>query len=168
MSDLLETRVFLGMPAIIRSEPMRRLMEVVERELEQSDRLWDPCFLCDHPRDISPLTKVKRGNPSFVERFEPHIAGFEIGNAFSELTDPIEQYDRFLTQRSLEDDGKKKNIGKDYVAYPMDMDFIHAIACGMPPTGGVGYGIDRLVMILTDTESIRDVIPFPMSMGSGG
>ena len=151
------------------AEPLGALvMEVVERELEQSDRLWDPCFLCDHPRDISPLTKVKRGNPSFVERFEPHIAGFEIGNAFSELTDPIEQYDRFLTQRSLEDDGKKKKIGKDYVAYPMDMDFIHAIACGMPPTGGVGYGIDRLVMILTDTESIRDVIPFPMSMGSGG
>ena len=131
------------------------VMKVVEEELETSGRLWEPCFICDHPRDISPLTKVKRGNPQFVERFEPHIAAFEMGNAYSELTDPVEQYDRFEEQRS-------ESSGKDYEDHPVDMDFIHAIACGMPPTGGVGYGIDRLVMLLTGMESIRDVIPFPM------
>ena len=80
-----------------------------------------------------------------------------MGNAYSELTDPVEQYERFLAQRSLES-------SKDYEEYPIDMDFIHAIACGMPPTGGVGYGIDRLVMLMTGKESIRDVIPFPMRM----
>jgi len=134
------------------------VMEIVEIELLSAGRLWEPCFICDHPRDISPLTKVKRGNPSFVERFEPHIVGFEIGNAYSELTDPVEQYERFLAQRS-------RATGKDYEEHPVDMDFVHAIACGMPPTGGVGYGLDRLVMILTGKESIRDIIPFPMRMG---
>ncbi|MBT4485440.1 MAG: lysine--tRNA ligase [Candidatus Latescibacteria bacterium] len=137
------------------------VMEIVERELESSGRLWDPCFICDHPRDISPLTKIKRGNPNFVERFEPHIANFEVGNAYSELTDPVEQYERFTTQRSGDTE-------KDYEEHPIDMDFVHAIACGMPPTGGVGYGIDRLVMRLAGKESIRDVIPFPMRMGKGG
>jgi lysyl-tRNA synthetase, class II len=131
------------------------VMEVVEEELEKSGRLWAPCFLCDHPRDISPLTKIKRGNPSFVERFEPHIAGMEMGNAYSELTDPVEQYERFLAQRT------EKSV-KGYEEHPVDLDFIHAIACGMPPTGGVGYGVDRLVMLITGKESIRDVIAFPM------
>ena len=128
--------------------------EIIEHELESSGRLWEPCFICDHPRDISPLTKIKRGNPDFVERFEPHIANFEMGNAYSELTDPVEQYKRFLAQRS-------EDTEKEYEEHPIDMDFVHAIACGMPPTGGVGYGVDRLVMLLTGKESIRDVIPFP-------
>ena len=136
------------------------VMEIVERELETSGRLWGPCFICDHPRDISPLTKVKRGEPDFVERFEPHIAGFETGNAYSELTDPVEQYERFTSQRP-------GDTGKDYEEHPVDMDFVHAIACGMPPTGGVGFGLDRLVMLLTDRDSIRDVIPFPMSLNKG-
>lgn len=144
--------------AQIRGEKLGALvMEIVEDELETSGRLWEPCFLCDHPRDISPLTKVKRGNPDFVERFEPHIAGFEIGNAYSELNDPVEQYERFVRQRA--GDGSK-----DYDEHPVDMDFVHAIACGMPPTGGVGYGVDRLVMLLTGMESIRDIIPFPMRL----
>ena len=137
------------------------VMEVLEEELLASGRLWVPCFICDHPRDISPLTKVKRGNPDFVERFEPHIADFEMGNAYSELTDPVEQLERFEAQRS----GAAENKEKEYEEHPVDMDFIHAIACGMPPTGGVGYGIDRLVMILADKLSIRDIIPFPMRMG---
>ena len=142
----------------LRGEKMGALvMRIIEDELERSGRLWEPCFLCDHPRDISPLTKVKRGNPLFVERFEPHAAGFELGNAYSELTDPVEQYERFLAQRT-------EGSGKDYEDHPVDMDFIHAIGCGMPPTGGVGYGIDRLIMILTGRESIRDVIPFPMRL----
>ena len=92
------------------------------------------------------------------DRFEPHIADFEMGNAYSELTDPVEQYERFLAQRH-------GNTVRDYEEHPIDMDFVHAIACGMPPTSGVGYGLDRLVMILTGKESIRDVIPFPMRMG---
>ncbi|MFC1608333.1 lysine--tRNA ligase [Candidatus Latescibacterota bacterium] len=135
------------------------VMKILEEELESSGRLWEPCFICDQPLDISPLTKVKRGNPNFVERFEPHIAGYEMGNAYSELTDPVEQYERFIEQRG--------GVERDYEDHPVDMDFIHAIACGMPPTGGVGYGIDRLVMILTGMDSIRDVIPFPMRMGKG-
>ncbi len=134
------------------------VMEIVELELLSKGRFWAPCFLCDHPRDISPLAKIKRGNPVFVERFEPHIADFEMGNAYSELTDPVEQYERFLAQRL-------GDTGRDCEEHPIDMDFVHAIACGMPPTSGVGYGLDRLVMILTGKESIRDVIPFPMRMG---
>ncbi len=144
--------------AQIRSEKLGALvMEIVEEELEKSDRLWQPCFICDHPADISPLTKLKRGNPNFVERFEPHVANFEIGNAYSELTDPVEQYERFNAQRA--GDGSK-----DYDEHPVDMDFVHAIACGMPPTGGVGFGVERIVMLLTGKESIRDVIPFPMRL----
>ena len=144
--------------AQIRAEKLGALvMEIVEEELEASGRLWEPCFICDHPRDISPLTKIKRGNPNFVERFEPHIADFELGNAYSELTDPVEQYERFTAQRT-------GDSSRDYDEHPVDMDFVHAIACGMPPTGGVGYGVDRLVMLLTGRESIRDVIPFPMRL----
>jgi len=150
--------------ARLTAEPLGALvLDVIEHELESVGRFWNPCFLCDHPRDISPLTKVKRGNPNFVERFEPHIADFEMGNAYSELTDPVEQYERFIAQRA--DDGIK--TVKDYEGHPVDMDFVHAIACGMPPTGGAGYGIDRLVMLITGSESIRDVIPFPMRTGKG-
>lgn len=137
------------------------VMEKVEKHLEDTGRLWEPCFLCDHPRDISPLTKVKRGNPDFVERFEPHIATMEMGNAYSELTDPVEQYERLHAQRV------EKSV-KGYDDHPVDMDFIHAIGCGMPPTGGVGFGIDRLVMLITGRESIRDIIPFPMRLGKAG
>ncbi len=160
---------FIGMSrdeyrAMLSKEKLGALvMEVVEDELLRSGRLWQPCFLCDHPRDISPLTKVKRGDEHFVERFEPHAAGYELGNAYSELTDPIEQLERFEEQRSA--DGK--GDGKGYEEHPVDMDFVHAISCGMPPTGGVGYGLDRLVMIITGTESIRDIIPFPMRMDKG-
>ncbi len=158
---------FIGMTreqyaANLAAEPLGALvMEAVEDYLERENRLWQPCFILDHPRDISPLTKVKRGNPLFVERFEPHIANFEMGNAYSELTDPVEQLSRFRAQRS----GESGKSGKDYEDHPVDMDFVHAIACGMPPTGGVGYGLDRLVMLLTGKESIRDIIPFPMRMG---
>ncbi|MFA6470391.1 MAG: amino acid--tRNA ligase-related protein, partial [Candidatus Latescibacterota bacterium] len=87
----------------------------------------------------------------------PYIAGMEMGNAYSELTDPVEQYERFLSQRN------EKSV-KGYEEHPVDMDFIHAIACGMPPTGGVGYGVDRLIMLMTGKESIRDIIAFPMRM----
>jgi lysyl-tRNA synthetase, class II len=134
------------------------VMEEIESDLHRRNRLWNPCFLCDHPKDISPLTKVKRGNPLFVERFEPFAVNMEIGNAYSELTDPVEQFERFTSQR-LQQEGTVKG----YEDHPVDMDFLHAIACGMPPTGGVGFGIDRVIMILLDQSSIRDIIPFPMS-----
>lgn len=122
--------------------------------------LIQPTFVLDHPVDISPMTKAKRGDLRLVERFEPFAYGIEIGNAYSELTDPVEQLHRFLSQREAQTarDGK----GKDYEDNPLDLDFIKAIGCGMPPTGGVGLGIDRLIMLLTDAPSIRDITPFPM------
>ncbi len=132
--------------------------ELVEHELVQ------PTFVCDHPVAISPLTKAKRGDDRLVERFEPMVAGMEIGNAYSELTDPIEQRARLEAQRDFgpDDDGVEH--------HPLDEDFLKALSCGMPPTGGVGLGVDRLVMLLTDQHSIRDVIPFPMMrrQDSGG
>jgi lysyl-tRNA synthetase class 2 len=137
-------------------------MREVEGKLQEQDKLWNPCFVCDHPKDISPLTKAKRGNPNFVERFEPYIAGMEVGNAYSELTDPVEQFERFAAQKRLQADN-----AKGYEDHPLDLDFVHAIACGMPPTGGVGYGVDRILMVLLGQESIRDVIPFPMRRTPG-
>jgi lysyl-tRNA synthetase class II len=190
-------------------------------------------FIKDHPIEISPLTKRKRGDDRLVERFEPYAAGMEIGNSYSELTDPVDQLERFLGQRETlkaklgkvfpGDNGEKivasapkvrgilemelampsretDELGQPFKARleelvnesekfegevdvalakafraklqgvindafennPIDSDFIKALGCGMPPTGGVGLGIDRLVMLLTDSESIRDIIPFPM------
>lgn len=118
--------------------------------------LVQPTFVLDYPIDVSPLTKVKRGDKRLVERFEPYVCNIEIGNAYSEMTDPIDQLERFIKQRGMQ--------GKDqgYEDNPLDVDFIKAVGCGMPPTGGVGLGIDRLVMLLTDTPNIRDIIPFPM------
>jgi len=118
------------------------------------DKLIQPTFILDHPIDISPLTKEKRGNTSLVERFEPFIAGMEIGNAYSELNDPVVQRERFEHQKKLKDMGQKET-------HPLDEDFMFALEHGMPPTGGVGLGIDRMVLLLTNAPSIRDVIFFP-------
>jgi lysyl-tRNA synthetase class 2 len=146
--------------ALARNSKGALLLELVEHAL--ADEMFQPCFLMDHPKEISPLTKSKRGNPDFVERFEPFAAGMEIGNAYSELTDPVEQFERFRAQRAAQAGNRK-----DYEDHPLDMDFIQAMACGMPPTGGVGFGIDRIVMILLGAESIRDVIAFPMRRTPG-
>lgn len=116
--------------------------------------LIQPSFLLDYPIEVSPLAKKKPGDPTVVERFEAFVYGFEIANAFSELNDPLDQYERFKEQAEA-------GRGGDEEAHQMDMDYITALMMGMPPTGGMGLGTDRLAMILTDTYSVRDVILFP-------
>lgn len=127
------------------------LMELFE--LTAEEHLWQPTFVMDHPMEISPLTKVHRKDARLVERFEPFAACMELGNSYSELNDPQEQRARLKEQEA-------KRI-LDEEAHPMDEDFLHAIETGMPPTGGVGLGVERIVMILTDRPSIRDIILFP-------
>jgi len=118
-------------------------------------KLIQPTFIIDHPVETSPLTKSKRGMPGFVERFEPFINCMEVGNAYSELTDPVEQFERLAAQREMKTED-------DFENHPLDMDFIKAVGVGLPPTGGVGFGVDRIIMLLTNSATIRDIIPFPM------
>ena len=125
------------------------------------EHLIQPTFVMDHPIEISPLTKKKPENPEYTERFEFFMNGWEMANAYSELNDPIDQRERFKAQEELLAQG-------DEEANTTDEDFLNALEIGMPPTGGIGFGIDRMCMLLTDSAAIRDVLLFPTMKTQGG
>ena len=152
-SDVFDTCKKLNLDVKKKDSLASLIDEIMRRKVEPN--LIQPTYVINHPVEISPLAKIKRdGDNDFTERFELFIAGMEFANGFSELNDPIDQRERF------EDQSKKKDSG-DEEAFPVDENFLEAIEVGMPPTAGVGIGIDRLVMLLIDSRWIRDAIIFP-------
>ena len=140
----------------IEYEPHHKKGDILNLFFEEfvEDKLVQPTFVMDHPVEISPLTKKKPDNPDYVERFEFFMNGWEMANAYSELNDPIDQRERFKAQEELLALGNEE-------ANTTDEDFMNALEIGMPPTGGIGFGIDRMCMLLTDSAAIRDVLLFP-------
>lgn len=131
----------------------RAVLALFEELVE--DKLIQPHFIIDFPRESTPLCKLHRSNPELVEQFEPYINGWEVGNAYSELNDP-------LLQREMLEEQVERGRGGEQETHPVDENFLNAVEIGMPPTGGCGIGIDRMVMLLTDSSTIRDVILFPL------
>ena len=161
--DRLSDRAFLEDAVSRLPEPLSRddiarksdghlLMEIFEQRVE--DTLIQPTFVYEYPSSVSPLARRNDQDKNYVDRFEIFDSGVELGNAFNELNDPLDQRQRFLDQ-------VKKKLEGDDEANPMDDDYVQALEYGLPPTAGCGIGIDRLVMLLTDSDSIRDVILFP-------
>jgi len=153
VDDARDAAMQLGIRDIEDCDEMGKIVSEVFDQKTQP-HLINPTFVIDHPIEVSPLAKRKRGNPDLVERFELFINGWEFANAFSELNDPVEQEQRFREQDRLKQEG-------DEEAHPIDLDYIRALEYGLPPTGGLGIGIDRLAMIFTNSQSIKEVILFP-------
>jgi len=128
---------------------------------EIKPHLIQPTIIYDFPLAVSPLSKIKPDEPEWVERFEFYIGGFEIGNAFSELNDPVDQLERFQAQVA------ERKRGDEEAMAEVDEDYVRALGYGLPPTAGEGIGIDRLTMVLTGSKSIRDVILFPLLRPQG-
>jgi lysyl-tRNA synthetase class 2 len=132
--------------------PGKVIQELFEKLVEAT--IWEPTFVCDFPREVSPLARPHRDNPGLTEHFDLVAGGVELVTAFSELTDPDEQRARFELQAELRAAGEEET-------HPLDEEFLRALEHGMPPAGGLGIGIDRLLLLLLDAPSLRDLIMFP-------
>jgi lysyl-tRNA synthetase class 2 len=149
----------LGVPWEQNWRSGKLVLEIYEKTTEAN--ITGPTFVCDYPREVSPLARTHRADAALTERFELIVRGRELANAFSELNDPVEQLRRFEAQATL------KQLG-DVEAHGVDADYVRALEYGLPPTGGMGLGVDRLVMLLAGVTSIREVILFPQLRPEAG